>query len=185
MLRAIAKKETPAKKDNEVKLPPLNTKVEPESEHVKKPSPPAVKPVKKPEDQKPGDTPSKTPAKEDGSSMQERIKKQLQKKLSLPQEKPQKIVSLPEISEERASDVTVDTVRPTSLNDIDSMVLTKEQEEMLQKTLKKHGLKAEVWTSYLETKLNHYSNFSHHWHKKHDNKLDIHLELAKFEKEYE
>ena len=163
----------------------MNTKIEPEGENVKRPAPPAVKPIKKTEDQKPQETPSKTPAKVDSASIKDKIKKQLQKKLSLPQEKPQKIVSLPEISEEKASDVTVDTLRPTSLNDIDSMVLTKEQEEMLQKTLKKHGLKAEVWTSYLETKLNHYSNFNHHWHKKHDNKLDIHLELAKFEKEYE
>lgn len=185
MFRATTKKETPSKKDTEIKLPPLNTKIEPEGENAKKPSPPAVKPAKKTEDQKPQETPSKTPAKVDSASMQDKIKKQLQTKLSLPQEKPQKIVSLPEISEERASDVTVDTLRPTSLNDIDSMVLTKEQEEMLQKTLKKHGLKAEVWTSYLEKKLNNYSNFTHHWHKKHDNKLDIHLELAKFEKEYE
>lgn len=165
----------------------MNTKAEFVEGTLKKPSPSIIKLPKKPEEQKPGESQIKPANKEEvGETQTNMAKKHIIKKLGVIQEQPNKIASLPDISEGRASDDTVDSSKPSnSLNDIDSMILTKEQEEMLQKTLKKHGLKAEVWTSYLETKLNNYSNFTHHWHKKNENKLDIHLELAKFEKEYE
>ena len=105
-------------------------------------------------------------------------------------DKSHKVISLPEISEERAGEDGMNT-RPHSTDTkdtaafIENMVLTREQDEMLQRTLKKHGLKAEVWTNYLETKLNSYSNFHNEYLKRNTSQLDLHIEIAKFEQEYE
>ena len=106
-------------------------------------------------------------------------------------DKSAKACSLPEILEERVGEDDVQKkrekgdTRKDSFALSDSLALTPEQEHMLEQTLKKHGLKADVWTGYLEMKLNNYNQFGHHMRKKDDYKLDLHLEIAKFEQEYE
>ncbi len=100
-------------------------------------------------------------------------------------------MSLPEIPEEKSIQ-NIQEPKNKSTNDIkdpvgfiDTLQLTAEQEDMLQKTLKKHSLNADIWKTYLENKLNSYNSFGHEVAKKLNNTLDLHIEIAKFEQEYE
>jgi len=101
------------------------------------------------------------------------------------QEKTQKTVSLPAIPEIDDEAMKLQKQPFDTAAFIESLKLTSEQEDMLQKTLKKHGLRPEIWTNYLENKLSNYVNFNPEWNKKQSNKLDLHIEIAKFEQEYE
>jgi len=164
---------------HEVKLPPLNTKLGYNSSSSQKTN---AKTPKRAEEVKSNMGMPKTPNKA------EAVKSEAMKKQA--SDKSHKVISLPEISEERGGEDGMNT-RPHSTDTkdtaafIEGMVLTSEQDEMLQRTLKKHGLKAEVWTNYLETKLNSYSNFHHDYMRKNTSQLDLHIEIAKFEQEYE
>ncbi len=141
-----------------------------------------AKTPKKAEEVKSNNGIPKTPSKAEG------VKSDLLKKQG--SDKSHKVISLPEISEERTGEDGLNT-RPHSTNNLDAanfienMALTREQDEMLQRTLKKHGLKPEIWTNYLETKLNSYSNFHNDFMKRNTSQLDLHIEIAKFEQEYE
>ena len=155
-------------KETEVKLPPLNAKAEFSDKTLQK--------------QENNNVAKKVIPKNEAG------KNETLNKITSYQEKPHKTVSLPEIAE--IEDDGAGRQKPhLEIKDpaafIESLQLTAEQEDMLQKTLKKHGLKPEIWTNYLETKLNHYSNFNPEWNKKQSDKLDLHIEIAKFEQEYE